>query len=146
MAERQRLGPVGAAGMALPGECGWQRAVAEMAFPDGESSLGTLLEAQIHAGGCGSVQGCNGTGTGGVPWEPRWTRLGSVSPHPTVMPLQDIWRISHFCFNPSGEDKVGFAAWRSGGRGPGPDLAAGGAGGLLLNVTSSCADTRGPGA
>lgn len=43
---------------------------------------------------------------------------------------------------------MGFAVWPSGGRGPGPgpDLAAGGAGGLVLNLTSSCADTRGSGA
>lgn len=41
---------------------------------------------------------------------------------------------------------MGFAVWPSGGRGPGPDLGARGAGGLVLNLTSSCADTHGSGA
>lgn len=41
---------------------------------------------------------------------------------------------------------MGFAVWQSGGRGPGPDLAAGGEGGLVLNETSSCTDTCGSGA
>lgn len=84
-------------------------------------------------------------GSLGSPVEPGWVcpaGCWAVSLHPAVMLVQDIWGLSHFYFNPRRGD-VGFAAWRSGGRGPGPDLAAAGAGGLLLNVTSSCADTRG---
>jgi len=100
---------------------------------------------------CGSVRGCKGVGIGGVPGEPHWTRLGSSSwalgclsaPHGDAGP--GYLRNFRSLFQPTRGD-VGFAVRRGGGRGPGPDLAAGRARGHLLNVTSSCADTRGSGA
>lgn len=97
---------------------------------------------------CGDAKASGLGGSLGSPVGPGWVYPAgrwAVFPHATAMPVQDIWGISHLYFNPSRGD-VGFAVWRSSGRGPGPDLAAGGAGGLLLNVTSSCADTHGSGA
>lgn len=41
------FGLVGTVGMAVPGKCGWKKAVSEMDIPDDKSFLGTLCEAQM---------------------------------------------------------------------------------------------------